>query len=146
MRACVTNRSAVAATEHPDRDASRTATAITDIRSVTYSLPGSVFLTFPSMLDVERGHVRLLHDVSVVLEGKAEYWDDYGESGVEVGSFMHGPPVISRFMANTHVRSLQPLPSVHNDPSPHSCRQPDGHPSSKCRLGFQPPGHGAPRL
>lgn len=35
-------------------------------------------MTFPALPDVDREYVRLLHDVSVVLEGKAEYWDDYG--------------------------------------------------------------------
>lgn len=51
----------------------------TDRSRVTYSLPGAVFLTFPVLPNVEERHPRLLHDVSVVVEGKAEYWDDFGK-------------------------------------------------------------------
>lgn len=66
---------------HQSPDSIVVAGFLTDTNRVTYSLPGAVFLTFPVLPNREGDHVRLLHDVSVVLEGKAEYWDDFGKSG-----------------------------------------------------------------
>jgi hypothetical protein len=47
--------------------------------SSSYSLPGTVVLTLPILPLCYEGRYRILHDLTIVFEGKAEYWDESSE-------------------------------------------------------------------
>lgn len=47
--------------------------------STSYSLPGHVLLTVPTLPAGVEGRVRVVKELRLLMEGKSEYFDDAGE-------------------------------------------------------------------
>ncbi|WVQ78789.1 hypothetical protein IAT38_000880 [Cryptococcus sp. DSM 104549] len=98
----------------------------------SYSLPGHVVLSLPALPAPLEGRLREVRELSLVMEGKSEFWDDHGRY----------TPMRLHTATVTLATPAQPLLIPSTDPSrPHSQRIHLALPFDMVLPGWLPPTH-----